>query len=166
MRKYLVIATSIIFIGAISLYYGLGGSNELIFEVVELPAQKVYGESFEGRPRDPKLEALFVDTRGRSQENLLELVVINTDTPEKDNISQFIGTLNGPTSSTLDIVEIPDGRFVVTKISSHNLVMPSPEDIRDVAVEFASRQSIELITETSYEFYKGDSVLVVMFQSL
>lgn len=169
MKRYLIITTSIILITGVSLYFGLGGNNDLSFQIVELPARTVYGELFEGRPTEQKLEALFVDSRERSQESGLPLAVINYEqTDQKRHLRQFIGTINGPRrSTTLAVVELPAGKYVSAEISSHTLVMPRPDEIKEAATEFTESKGLQIVSGISYEIYEDEhSNLVVMFQCL
>ena len=149
-----------------SRYLILGGNAEPVFSLENRPLQVVYGELFEGRPSEQRLEALFIDARERSKETGHELVVISYD-QDQTPLKQFIGTLNGPkTSTSLDSVWIPAGEYIATEIKAHNLVMPRPDDIKILAEEFAVNKGLQPALEVSYEVYKGNSSLTILFQCL
>ncbi|MEM1407235.1 MAG: hypothetical protein AAGG59_10705 [Bacteroidota bacterium] len=166
MRKYVLIATAIIFVSGVSLYFILGGNAAPVLTLENKPLQVVYGELFEGRPSEQRLEALSIDARERSKETGHELVVISYD-QDQAPLKQFIGTLNGPkTSANLDAIEIPAGQYITAEIKAHNLVMPRPDDIKVLAGEFAGNKGLQPVLKVSYEVYKGDSSLTILFQCL
>ena len=166
MRKYVLIVASIVLVAGAILYLLLGGTSELVFKLEERPEEVIYGQLFEGRPTEQRLEALFIDTRERSKEINQPLVVVNY---EQDSVplKQFIGTMGNPKrSANLEALKMPSGKYVSTKIESHSLVMPRPDEIREAAENFADLEGVKLNPKESYEIYKGDSALVVMFWCL
>ncbi|MEM6525398.1 MAG: hypothetical protein AAGF85_03600 [Bacteroidota bacterium] len=164
MKKYVLIGASLVCITGISLYFVLGGNAELIFLVEDQQEQVIYGELFQGRPSEPRLEALFIKARDRSKETGRNLMIVTYD-QDSVPLKQFIGTLQGPRDTKgLDTLILPAGKYITIEIKSHNLVMPRPDEIREAAEDFALKQNLKIQTKLSYEGYEGDSAMVVWFR--
>ncbi|MEM7108137.1 MAG: hypothetical protein AAF519_07910 [Bacteroidota bacterium] len=164
MKRYVLAVAAVILIGGFSLYLKLGGHGDLIFLIEARQEQIIYGELFEGRPTEQRLEDLFMNARERSIETGKNLVVVNYD-QDSVPLKQFIGTLQGPEDGKSRVqLKLAAGNYVLMEIRSDNLIMPTPDDIQSAAEKFATANGHKIKSELSYEMYQGDSVLIVMFR--
>ncbi len=158
----LIIILSVVFIW-------LGGNSSVEYELVDLEPTVLYGYDYRGRPTQPELEKLFFKVRDASTFMPGEYLTIISYGVEStvDTLHQFIGTqhevLNNTDSAVQKVVD--GGRFVRVALNMHSLVRPSPGNVRDGAVEFASSEGLE-ISEWNLEVFTADDVLTVYFPVL
>ena len=146
----------------IAVYFGLGGAEPLVFEKETKTVLKVYGQPFQGKYKDPRIEKLFVEARQFAIDNEdATLAIINYDTTDEDSVKQFIGFISDKDYSQM-FVEMKEVTFVKAKINSHNLVMPRPDKVLEEATDFAEQNGLKL-DDLSIEIYYKESDLEVLF---
>ena len=156
---------------AIIIYYQLGGAEPVQLRIVERQQMYVFGQHFEGFPNDKKLEEIFFAARDRAIAEKLDLMVINYPIKEQENkVKQFVGVVRpgraAGSEEGLDVVPLPQGVYVEAQVRAHNFVMPQPEEVKEQAAKFAQEKKLELETGISYEIYKSDRELVILFYSI
>ena len=161
----LVVLLSII---AFIFYYKLGGNQPLEFRMASHPEFYIVGGYFKGRYNDPKAEKLFFDAKARAERSTdATLMIINYPSEEKGKvIKQFIGAAMPQKPDTLteqvEVRQVPSQQIIFTTINSHNVVMPTPEEVRGKAVEFARGKGVEIDSAT-WETYISERELKVIF---
>jgi len=163
MKKYIIVG--IVFIGAVvfAINMYLGGSEELTFSK-ESKSLWFKGERFRGRYSDPKIEELFFNARELAMENdRYTLAVINYQAPE-DTVDQAVGVIS---DAAIELGEMTtqkafDQDFLKTIITSHNLVMPKPEEVMRAAKKYASNQNLLIDDSWTLEIYEGERTLKVL----
>lgn len=167
MLKRVLIALVILFaIVAVIFYYKLGGSQPLEFKKASHPEFYIVGQYFEGKYHNPKIKKLFFDAKARAErEPEAMLTIVNYGNDEKI-IRQFIGagTLTPPVQvpDSLEVRTFPRHEVIFAEIASHNVVMPTPDEVLEKAQAFAKEYGYELDT-ISYETYISDRELKVSF---
>ena len=149
-------------------YYKLGGNQPLDFKLASHPEFYVAGEYFKGRYNDPKAENLFFEAKARAEkyENAT-LTIINYPSLENGKIiRQFIGAGMPQKPDTIieniEVRKVPRQQMIFTTIKSHNFVMPTPESVREEALNFAKEKGYTLDSIT-YEIYASERELTVSF---
>lgn len=156
----------IIIVAAVG-FFSLGGGQRLVFEIEDSPTFYIVGEDFYGSYNSNKLEALFFSAQQRSAELETSLVVLNykSDTLSEGKIHQLIGIMSDQMPAegdTSNVMVMGQGKYLTTMINAHNLVMPKPEEVREQATEFASKQNLRP-DDLSIEIYKNERDLRIMF---
>ncbi|UII33833.1 hypothetical protein LVD17_08395 [Fulvivirga ulvae] len=168
LKRALIGLMVLISIVAFIFYYKLGGNQPLEFRMVSHPEFYVTGEYFKGRYNDPAAERLFFDAKARAgRSSQATLVIINYPSEEKGKvIKQFIGAGMPHKPDTLfekvEVKRVPRQQIIYTTIRSHNFVMPTPEDVKAGALEFAKEKGVTLDSLT-WETYISERELKVCF---
>lgn len=172
LKKYLYWFVSIAstFVIALSVYYYLGGFNDLEVVKSNNNIYNVAGREFRGRITSDSLNTIFNEVRDLVLENKIngELCVINyRENLEKNEVHQFIGILLGD-----EISEIPSGLKVreikaetsfKVGLGMHPLVMPNTGKVEEVIHEFAQQNGFSLESYTMEIIFSDNSILVEMF---
>lgn len=166
MVKKIVIAALIILVVGTT-YLFLGGGEKLEFKVEDKPAFYIAGSDYIGSYKGEELERIFFEARKKSKATQSDLVVLNydNDSLRKGLIHQLIGIeySNFPAdSNSTEIVEMRSGKYIVTTIKAHNLVMPKPESVRNQAVRFAAALGLQP-ENVSIEIYHDERSLEILF---
>lgn len=170
MKKYSLITFSVIVVIAVVIFFQLGGAEPVQFRLVQREPAYAVGHHFEGFPNDKKLEELFFAARDRATTEGLDLMVINYPASIQENrVKQFIGvvqrdTANRPQGTSIE--QLLGGTYVEAQVIAHNFVMPKPGEVKEQALEFAQKQEVKLEAGISYEIYKGERELLILFYSM
>lgn len=167
IKRVLVALGILVAIIAIIFYYTLGGSQALEFSHATHPAFYIQGHYFEGKYNDPVLEGYFFEAREMAEADASGfLTIINYGmNAERPVIRQFIGSasLQKPAArGGTEIRKFPRHQVIFTKITAHNLVMPSPDEVLEAAREFVEEKGLVLDT-ISYDTYISERELKVSF---
>lgn len=171
MKKYLFMG-GVILVAGFLINYTLGGFATIEPEIIETDNYIIYGTDFEGSYKSSKLSNLVNEMRSHQQqlETSSDLVIVNYINEAKEtigDITNFVGLRinTKPNSTVLGAFEkriIKASRAVRISVKIKPLVMPSPEKIKSVAIEYATSQGIQL-QDLTIEQYKENGVLVVEF---
>lgn len=172
MHKKVILGTSLIFVVLVVLviYSRLGGLDEVAFETIGKTEYVLYGQAFEGRYSENKLEKLFFETKEVLERDFPEQSLVVISYPHEDardgQVKQFVGipvdgaALNLP--SSWERREISFDKGIRAIITAHNLAMPKPEKVRAVVEEQAADQGWRL-ADYSLEIYHSERQMVVEF---
>ena len=170
MKKYSLITFAVIVVVAAVVFFQLGGAEPIPFRLVEREPAYVVGHHFEGIPNDEELEKLFFTARDRATAEGLDLMVINYPAGTQENrVKQFIGVVQRDTvdrAQGTSVVQLPGGTYIEANVAAHNFVMPKPAEVKERALEFAQKQEKKLEAGISYEIYKGERELLILFYSI
>ena len=151
-----------------SLYYLLGGFEEV--QVYEVPAEKrnIVGRYFRGYYAHPDLESIWHETLQLIEDGSLsgELVVVNyqNDSLDNDEVEQFIGvSLTGgmaeiPTG--YDVLEINGTKKLAVFLSMHPLVRPNPLTVEEMFAGYAEEKGLELEKMTLEVHFQDNSMSI------
>lgn len=154
---------------AVVSFVNLGGLADIEVKIEQTSDYRIAGKMYEGLYKSDELEKLFFQARDLAEKGTISstLTVVNyPNTSDNEKyVKQFIGVLleNGNEDGLPDDFEIKTIEANLTTratITSHNLVMPNPEDIYERAKEIAQQEGKELV-EFSIEMYKSERDLVV-----
>ena len=167
MGKRIVIVVLLIVMVVAALYSILGGGGDIKFEVVTLQDLYIKGHAFKGNYNSPKAEELFFAAKNQAEINPnASLTIVSYPSKDKGKtIHQFIGASSVKDSVASlegELLHIPSQQVIQATISAHNLVMPTPNAVREQAQAFASANGYEL-DSISIEHYKSDRELQVTF---
>lgn len=164
MKKNLLIGLSIFIIASVWLYSYLGGTEELIFETENVDLH-FSGNRYQGAYNDPQLEQFFFEAKEKlSEYPEASLAVLNWEVGEPEQVDQLIGLAGKenyfpPADTSITI----SGQFVKASITSHNLVMPQPEEVLEQALEYAQEKNLQIDPQWTLEIYRGERALEVYF---
>ena len=169
---YSAIIISCLIILSLSVYYLLGGFEEI--EVNELPGKQrtVVGVEYFGKHKSTKLDSIRAKTIADIQSNQIkgQLTLVDYHFDSKDSVKFFIGTSIDDTNS---VVGLPSGyairEFSGSKtyqviIDQNFLVRPMPEEVKE-AVETKTRSNKDKLAPYSFELYYEDGSLIVEYFS-
>ena len=173
LKKYFYWIVSIIscFVIVMSIYYTLGGFEEIRVVKSSNNVYNVACKEFIGRIKNDSLSLIFSEMRNLVMNKKIngELCVINyrDQALESGVTHQFIGILLGD-----EISEIPSGISVrefksettfKAGLGMHPLVMPSAEKVEKKIYQFATENGYELESHSMEILYADNSILVEMF---
>jgi len=170
MKKWTIVAGIVIVAALVFwLYIKLGGLEKVQLQYIQSPtAFLLAGEKYEGGYHSTEVEQIFVRARTLMEEGVLDgpLAVVNYGPDEKaQKIEQFIGVLVSSKQELPEgwsFLELAPENVVQATITAHNLVMPGPDEVREMAEETASREGGALLGYT-IEIYKSERELVIVF---
>lgn len=167
MKKYLVFGAIIIIAGVV-VNYSLGGFKPIVPGLVSSNGVTLYGWHYEGRYSsetvDKHIETLRDILNNTDQEGVLTIVnYIKPDLEKRGVVQQFIGiewiNKNGPNNNDLDSLIIQPYNGIQFSVPIKPLVMPSPEKLKNLALEAAQEMDTELLY-FSIEQYKDKSLIL------
>ena len=162
-KKFQIIAAlilSTLIIGFI--YYQLGGTKPLDFEITTKDQLTIYGAPFQGKYDDPQIEQLFIKAREHVVAHAnSSLAIVNYFTQDKDSVKQFIGFISNE-KNDLPNIEMKEVTFLKTEIVAHNVVMPRPDVVQEEAMSFANLNGLKL-DNFSIEIYHDERSLEILF---
>jgi hypothetical protein len=162
-KKYQIIAAlilSTLIVGLI--YYQLGGTTSLDFEMTTKDKLTIYGAPFQGKYDDPKIELLFIKAREHVvAHSNSSLAIVNYFLQDKDSVNQFIGFVSEE-NFDLPNIQMKEVSFVKTEILAHNMVMPRPDVVQEEALSFANLNGLKL-DDFSIEIYHDERSLEILF---
>ena len=173
-KKYLYWLLSIASVFAISMsvYYSLGGFNDISVVTSGNNIYNVAGKEYKGRITNDSLNTIFSEMKEMVIQKTIhgELCVINyrDGTLEEKEVHQFIGVLLGD-----EISEIPGGIEVrkfesvltyMVGLGMHPLVMPNSQKIEKLIREQASKDGNVLYDYSMEILFPDNSVMVQMLK--
>lgn len=173
LKKYFYWIVSIVscFVIVLSIYYSLGGFNEITVVESGNNIYNIAGKEYKGRIKNDSLNMVFSEMRELVLNKKIngELCVINYRDEELANgeVHQFIGILLGD-----EISEIPSGISVrafqsettfKAGLGMHPLVMPSAEKVEKKISNYAKEKGFQLQNYSMEILYSDNSVMVEMF---
>jgi len=171
MKRPLIVITLIITATLIIwIYYTLGGFEKPQVEIVQSPGKYLFiGEHFKGSYKSEDIGNLFNKARDLLENGTVSgyLTIINYGSDvQAEKISQFVGILVTQLPETLPIgytaEEINPSKVVRIRITSHNLVMPKPKKIRELAADKAKTAGT-ILPDNSIEIYKSPRELLIEY---
>jgi hypothetical protein len=170
VRKYIFYV--VLLAGVLTLlgYYYLGGFTERSVELVAVNDYHLAGIRYQGKLGTDALEEIFYEVQDKVRDGSLAgtmaIMVLKEPQTGKDSVDQYVGVLlENPGEASL-----PQGweRFTIeasqalrSSIRAHNLVMPSPKEIRDEIQDYARKHELPLRTDVTIEKYLGERHLEV-----
>lgn len=173
IKKYLYWTVSIVscFVIVVSIYYSLGGFDEISVVKSGNNIYNIAGKDYQGRIKNDSLNMIFLEMRDLVLNKRIngELCVINYRDADLTNgeAHQFIGILLGD-----EISEIPSGISVrafkaettfKVGLGMHPLVMPSAEKVEKKIALYAQKNGFELQNYSMEILYPDNSIMVEMF---
>jgi len=149
-------------------YYLLGGTRPVEVSVAQPGEYFMVGKAFEGRYTNPEMKENFRLARqyvsNGTVKGTLALVFYVRPEANKGQTKCFAGVLTDPKAAVpeayeLRIINAP--RVVRATVERHNLVMPSPEAIREQIEAFAKEKNLQLSSEYTIEKIVSDWKVVV-----
>ncbi|MEQ6118868.1 hypothetical protein [Reichenbachiella sp. MALMAid0571] len=172
-KKYLYWLVSIVSIVTItiSVYYSLGGFEEIKVVKSGNNIYNVAGKEYKGRIKNDSVNIVFNEIRSLVVDGKIngEMCVVNYHDEGLNNneIHQFIGILLGD-----EISEIPSGLTVreikaattfKVGLGMHPLVMSNTKKIEATIQDYATQNGFELEDYTLEILFQDNSVMVEMF---
>lgn len=173
LKKYFYWIVSIVscFVIVLSIYYYLGGFNEISVVKSGNNIYNIAGKDYQGRIKNDSLNMIFLEMRDLVSNKRIngELCVINYRDKDLANgeAHQFIGILLGD-----EISEIPSGIKVrefrsettfKVGLGMHPLVRPSAEKVEKKISLYADDNGFALENYSMEILYSDNSILVEMF---
>ena len=164
-RKAIILLIILITIAFI-VYRILGGSQDLAYEIEELPAMKIAGHDYKGRPGSPDVKKWFMrarDISSFSEGDRLVLISYGTE-QEMDTLRQFIGSedISYAAHDSVMVRSMDAARYVSVELNMNALVRPAPGKIRKDAQDFAQGHG-EDIADWNIEIYLSETDLLILF---
>jgi len=167
-KPFIVIAFFLVATLVLLIYYTLGGFEKPTAEIIEVPGKYlILGEHFKGSYKSEDIGRLFTKAQSLLENGTVsgDLTIINYGSDDQaEQINQFVGILVTRVPETIPTgyttVEIHPSKVIRVKISSHNIVMPKPKKIRDLAAAEAKSYGITL-PDNSIEIYKSQRELLI-----
>lgn len=131
------------------------------FEIVTDFDLTVYGSTIRERYNSDSLEEQFFKAREMISKGQ-DLVVVNYHELAEDTVHQLIGISGTETKAGWQKRSFR-GDYIKTIIDAHNLVMPTPGQVRGQAVDYAKSQSKSINEDYTIELYEAENALVVYF---
>ena len=171
-RRTFIVPIGALILVILALYSFLGGFNPVEISYRDVDSEyKMIGRSFEGKSNSKELGRIFESVRMLISEGLINgtvvLVNYNEGYDEKTgSVKYFIGVpVEGSPEDIPPNFEIRSyylKKVIRAEINGHNLVMPSPEKVFDMAVEFAARDSLNL-EDQYFEHYITERNIVIEY---
>jgi len=171
MKKYFIAGTVILVIG-LAINYGLGGFKTIEPEMVEVEDYVVYGKPYEGSYKSNWLANMVEEMRTLQEgiDDSTDLVIINYINEAKEtlgDINNFVGLSLKSDSGNVALSKlekriIKASKAIRLKVKIQPMVMPSPEKIKGLALDYAKRNGLDL-QQISIEKYSTDGLLIIEF---
>lgn len=166
-RKLLWIIFGVLLVILLSVYFFLGGFNEVGVEVAEVENYEVVGHFYEGPYKRDTIASLFFEAKHLLEIKTLsgDLSVINFENdPEQNHSKIFIGILVNQEAADfpahLESREVGGGKIIRASIQSHNVVMPTRDKIDEKMEAFAAANNLTL-TGVTIERYISENHLLI-----
>jgi len=170
-KKTILLVSSVILFVSLLLYYLLGGFRPVTYSVITGGKYIIIGKEYIGVNNSDKLEKLFEEVKGKIETSFPEGILTIVSDHEKydaenNQVGYFIGISIQETPSVIpedyNLMEYRPSKSIRAVITSHNLVMPKPDDVRNKAMELAEAEGEEL-SNYSLERYFDNGNLEVDF---
>jgi len=166
VNRFFLIGLSFFLIISIVAYYLLGGFNSPHISTLSINKFELSGIPFTGRSRSEGAEKAFFEAQGQLESHPgAYMVIVNYPSENEDEVNYFIGIMDEDTveregweSKTLN------GFDGVVRISfnKHNLVMPKPFRVLEIAEDYAMKNNLQLLGY-SIEKYIGEREIEINF---
>ena len=165
-NRVFIAVIAIFLIASGIIYYVLGGFNSPEISIEDKSSVILYGAAYEGRYRSDEAEELFYKVRSEQQTIAgSQFVIVSFPTETEDQVSYFIGlnTDSDPGVEGLRERELQGFTKIIRfKWNKHNLVMPKPFKVKQMAEKMASDNDMELLGYT-IETYLSERELQIDF---
>jgi hypothetical protein len=161
-RRIFLIGIPLLILIAGLIYSRLGGFNDPEISVLSISELHFYGRSYEGRYRSDEIEKLFYDVKDQLPSGNY-LTIINYPVDEEDTVKYFVGSTRLKTGiqwDTLILEQYP--RLIRFEFKKHNLVMPKPYRVFEMAEKYAFDKAL-ILNGISIETYRGERDVVIDF---
>lgn len=158
-KKSVFIALGVIVFSFI-IYAYLGGYNKLEFGT-EVRDMSIYGKPYLGPIKSTDLGRLFEEHKQLSLKNNTNLTVVDYGVVGEDSVKQFIGIITDDSISEYSI-QMNEVTFLKTLLTANPAVMPTPEDVRNQAQEYAKSNDL-ILDDFSIEVYQTNGNIEVYF---
>jgi len=148
MKKTAVIIGILAVIGLGAFAY-LGGFEEVPIEVKPSEDIRLYGLTYRGTPQDERLRETFEQIEALKEANpeaVMHTIYFIEPAGKLDTMQVFVG-LDRLVSGSEDFLQekvIAADRVLVADIQINKLVMPRPERIKGLLIDFAEEQDLRL----------------------
>ena len=171
-QLYLTIIILCVFIIGFSTYYTLGGFDSVEVFVMGGKERTIIGKEYieaydyDGFGKKMKETRAAIDS-GKLK-GMLTVVFFENENIGKDSVHYFLGASVDEISDVLrlpagyDYKEFSTSKLFKVFLAQHPLVMPSPEEIRELAESKAIEEG-EMLHPYSFELYYEDKSLSVEF---
>lgn len=148
MKKTAVIIGILAVIGLGAFAY-LGGFEEVPIEVKPSEDIRLYGLTYRGTPQDERLRETFEQIEALKEANpeaVMHTIYFIEPAGKLDTMQVFVG-LDRLVSGSEDFLQekvIAADRVLVADIQINKLVMPRPERVKGLLIDFAEEQDLRL----------------------
>ena len=166
MRKYLALG-GIIILSALAINYFLGGFKKVKPTYAVIDDLSIYGQAYEGRYTSDSLDNVikFLQDQIAETDTSGSLVIVNylqEDLEKLGVVKQFVGIIWADPPETnlgLDTLLVPTAQVIQFSVPINPLVMPSPEKLKKMAVDEATRMGRNMLGY-SIEQYQNRQLVV------
>lgn len=167
-KRTIVGMLAVMLLGAIAVYFYLGGLNKVEVTVENVKDYNIVGIKFKGNGDSDTLRNAFFDAREFVREGrvdgVLTLIHYKDTTLTDEQVNVFVGIkLNQGTSDLPEGYQrltIPARRAVRATIEAHNSVMPNSETVEERMLEKADELRFEL-SDFTIEQYISERVIMI-----
>ena len=169
MKLRITVASVIVLVILLYVFTLLGGFEKVEVTLVNENKYYILGIPFNGKYNDPTLEDIYFEVKESKDKGVVqgEITVINYqlggDSTEQGWVRQFIGIKSDDKTKdngSLVILTQPTGEIIRAKVSSHNLVMPKPDEIDKLVMQMANELNVNVVNYT-IERYVSDRELYI-----
>ena len=172
-KKYIYWSASFIslFVILLTIYYNLGGFNEIQTTASRNNKYSLAGKEVKGKLTSKEEHFLFLEMKEYLSEGVLDgtLAIVNykDDTLSEDESRRFVGILLendiSMIPSGLNVLELQSATTFQAALTMHPLVMPNTEKVESLLKALADEREMELQDFTLEKLYEDNSVIVEMF---
>lgn len=172
-KKYIYWSISFValFVILMTIYFYLGGFNEIQTAVSKNNRYSLAGKEIHGRLTSKEEHFLFEEMKGYLTDSTLmgTLTIVNyrDDTLGQYESRRFVGILLedeiSMIPSGLTVLEIEGETTFQAALTMHPLVMPNTEKVESMLKILADERDLELEDYTLEKLYQDNSVIVEMF---
>lgn len=154
-----------------TLYYALGGFEEIQTAISKNNTYSIAGKEIQGRLTSKEEHFLFEEIKhlmiNESLKGTLSIVNYKDDTLQEYESRRFVGVLLDDDISVippgLTVLEIEGAVTFQAALIMHPLVMPNTEKVEQKLRAMAEEQDLTLRNYTLEKLYEDNSVIVEMF---
>lgn len=168
--KKVGIAVLIISLVSLVAYYFLGGFEQPVISLKAAEGSAYHGRWFEGRIKNDSVRIIFEAARDYAGQHGDAVAIHYPEEIQKvsDTLRQFIGVWQetqggqGYPTGFEPFSQEPSVSYISVLLTQHPMVMPAPDEIREMARAFAERQNLYL-RSGSTELYYPDNQVEILF---
>jgi hypothetical protein len=164
-KKILIFGLPLVLLVLLLIYYQLGGFNKVRITIHEPQDIYIIGKEYSGRYQSKEAKDLYYKVKELINDRELKgyITIVNYPTKNNSKVKYFIGVLS-QAQDTIDgweQLEIRNySKIIRLNFNKHNLVMPKPFKVREMAEDFAISKGYELKGLT-IEKYKTERELEI-----